>query len=69
MRLIIPASDDLSPDIAQKAAEIRASQNVRTPDAIQLATAVHAGAAFFLTNDLSLQKFPQLKVVIVEDLI
>lgn len=58
----------LSPDIAPKAAEIRANHNIRTPDAIQLATAVYAGATYFLTNDRALQKFPQLKVIIVDDL-
>lgn len=59
---------DLSPDIAQKAAEIRANLNVRTPDAIQLATAVHTGASFFLTNDRALQKFSRLNVIVVDDL-
>ncbi len=62
------AAYDLSPEIAKKAAEIRASYQFRTPDAIQLATAVHAGAAFFLTNDRALQKFSELKVILVEDL-
>lgn len=42
---------DVSPDIAQKAAEIRANYHIRTPDAIQLAAALHGGATFFLTND------------------
>ncbi|HFE67018.1 MAG TPA: type II toxin-antitoxin system VapC family toxin [Chloroflexi bacterium] len=59
---------DLSPDIAQKAAEIRAEYSIHTPDAIQLATAVHAGAAFFLTNDRALLKFSPLKVLVVDDL-
>jgi len=60
---------DVSPDIAQKAAEIRANHNIRTPDAIQLATALQAGAAFFLTNDLALQKFPEINVIVVDDLV
>lgn len=59
---------DLSPVIAQRAAKIRAGYQFRTPDAIQLATAVHAGAAFFLTNDRTLHKFSELKVILVEDL-
>lgn len=62
------SSNDVSPDIAQKAAEIRANYNVRTPDAIQLATALQGGATFFLTNDLPLRKFPEIKVVVVDDL-
>ncbi len=59
---------DISPVIAQKAAEIRANYGIRTPDAIQLATAVNAGATFFLTNDHALQKYPHLTVILVDDL-
>ena len=59
---------DLSPDIAQIAAEIRANYGIHTPDAIQLATAVYANATFFLTNDRALLKYPRLKVLVVDDL-
>lgn len=58
----------VSPAIAIKAAEIRADYNLRTPDAIQLATAVIANAAFFLTNDRTLQKFPDVQVIVLDDL-
>lgn len=59
---------DLTPDIAQKAAEIRANYQIRTPDAIQLAAALQGNATFFLTNDLNLKKFTEIKVIVVEDL-
>ena len=59
---------DLTPDIAQKAAEIRANYQFRTPDAIQLAAALQGNATFFLTNDLNLKKFNEIKVIGVEDL-
>ncbi|MCA9898014.1 MAG: PIN domain-containing protein [Anaerolineales bacterium] len=59
---------DLTPDIAQKAAEIRANYQIRTPDAIQLAAALQGNATFFLTNDLNLKKFTDIKVIVVEDL-
>ena len=59
----------LSPAISMKAAEIRAKFNFRTPDAIQLATAVHTNATFFLTNDHKLQRFTQLQIVLVDHLI
>ncbi len=59
---------DVSPDIAQKAAEIRANYQIRTPDAIQLAAAWHGGATYFLTNDRNLKKFPQMNVIVVDDL-
>ncbi|MFQ5420240.1 MAG: type II toxin-antitoxin system VapC family toxin [Anaerolineae bacterium] len=58
----------VSPASAIKAAEIRADYNLRTPDAIQLATAVIANAAFFLTNDRTLQKFPDVQVIVLDDL-
>lgn len=59
----------LSPAIAAKAAAFRAEYNFRTPDAIQLATAVSANAQFFLTNDHALKKFSHLQIVTVDDLL
>jgi predicted nucleic acid-binding protein len=44
----------LTEEIVEEAARQRAHYNVRTPDAIQLATAMRAGASWFLTNDASL---------------
>src|SRR5512143_638462 len=44
---IVPLTDD----IAERAAFLRARYNVRTPDAIQLATAIVSGCHAFLTND------------------
>src|ERR1700733_9000562 len=41
-------------EIVEEAAGHRALHNLRTPDAIQLATALHAGASWFLTNDMDL---------------
>lgn len=40
--------------IAEEAARLRAKHNLRTPDSIQIATAVTAGATSFLTNDIRL---------------
>ena len=59
----------LTPAISMQAAEVRTQYNFRTPDAIQLATAVHASAPFFLTNDRKLQRFSQAQVVLVDDLL
>lgn len=36
----------LSQDIAEEAARLRATYNIRTPDAIQMATAIHEGLRF-----------------------
>lgn len=38
---------DVSPLISEKAAQLRAQHNIRTPDAIQIATALNEEAFFF----------------------
>ena len=55
--------------IAEKGAEIRAAHNFRTPDAIQLATAVRQGADAFLTNDAQLKRFDRLEVLVLDDFV
>ncbi len=42
---------DITAAIAENAARLRARYNLRTPDAIQLATSIGTGADYFLTND------------------
>jgi predicted nucleic acid-binding protein len=44
----------VSAAIAEAAARLRAKHNLRTPDSIQIATAITAGATSFLTNDVQL---------------
>jgi predicted nucleic acid-binding protein len=56
-------------EIAAGAAEIRAQFGLRTPDALQAATAVHAGASALLTNDPVFQRIPDLDVQILDDLV
>ncbi len=58
----------LSADIAEEAAQLRALYNIRTPDSIQMATAIKAGATFFLTNDTRLPSSPRLQVLILNNL-
>ena len=58
----------LSQDIAEEAARLRAAHNLRTPDAIQMATAIHEGAPFFLTNDARLPSLPGLKMLVLDEL-
>lgn len=41
---------------------------IRTPDSIQMATAIHEGASYFLTNDLALLSLPNLKVITLDAL-
>lgn len=58
----------VSVEIAEVAAQLRATQNLRTPDAIQIATALQRGATFFLTNDARLAAVPDLKVLVLDAL-
>ncbi len=56
-------------DIVEIASDIRAEYaeyNVRTPDAIQLATAIHAGADAFISADRYLAKFPGIRVLTLQ---
>jgi predicted nucleic acid-binding protein len=59
----------VSEAIAEAAANLRASYNLRTPDAIQLATAIGSGASFFLTNDSRLPTLADLKVLVLNQVI
>ena len=59
----------LVPEIAEKAARFRANYNIKTPDSIQLATAQHYQATFFLTNDMRLPSLPNIKIVCLEGIL
>lgn len=59
---------ELTPDIAETAAQLRATYNLRSPDSIQMATAIREGASFFLTNDARLPSLPGLTVLVLEHL-
>jgi predicted nucleic acid-binding protein len=52
--------------LAERAAELRARHNVRTPDA--LAAALLAGAAAYLTNDVGLKRVSEIEVLVVDEL-
>lgn len=56
----------LSLPIADSAARLRALHRLRTPDAIQAATAIHAGATAFITNDAVFQRVPELETLILD---
>ena len=59
----------ISTAIAEEAARLRASYNIRTPDAIQLATAINGGASFFLNNDDRLPALPNLSLITLDTLV
>lgn len=57
-------------DIAEEAARLRAVYQLKTPDALMIATALHAGCEAFLTNDDALRPVSgELRVLILKELI
>lgn len=58
----------LTVEIAEEAARLRAAHNMRTPDAIHLATARTAGASWFLTNDAGFPILPGTSVLVLDQL-
>lgn len=52
--------------VADEAARLRAIYLLRTPDAVQLAVAIEAGASAFLTNDARLASIPDMRVVVLD---
>jgi predicted nucleic acid-binding protein len=60
---------EISQEIIERAAQIRAVHpKVRTPDAIQVATAIEAKASFFFTNDARLPELPGMQVLVLDNL-
>ena len=55
-------------EITEEAAHLRSQHNLRTPDAIQLATAITQGASTFLTNDSQLASVSDLQVLVLHRL-
>ena len=56
----------LSEAISEIAAQIRGENGFKTPDSIQLATALYTGADVFYTNDKRLSNFPDIKILTIE---
>jgi predicted nucleic acid-binding protein len=50
------------------AADLRARYNLRTPDAFQIAVAIHTGCDAFLTNDLGIKRVTKLRVLVLDEL-
>ena len=54
---------DLSPDIARRAAELRASRGLKLPDAVIVATGLRLGASVILTADARWKGIEKVKVI------
>ncbi len=64
--LLIP----ITQDILREAARLRATiPALKTPDAIHAATALVAGCALFVTNDLGFKRIPGLPLAILDDVL
>lgn len=57
----------VSLEVADLAAKLRAQHNLRTPDAIQAATAIHAKATVFITNDPKFRRVSEFEVLVLDD--
>jgi predicted nucleic acid-binding protein len=55
--------------ILRLAAQFRATNNLKTPDAIHAATALNMGCTLFLTNDAGLRTVPGLSVTVLKDVL
>lgn len=56
-------------EIADLAAKIRARYSLRTPDAIQAATAIHAKATALITNDPKFSRMEEFETLALDDYI
>ncbi len=59
---------EISNEIAEQAALLRAKYNLRTPDALQIATSLVYKADYFLTNDHRLNTVSEIATVTLLDL-
>ncbi len=59
----------ISQPILKSAADLRATTNLKTPDAIHAATAIATGCTIFLTNDIGFRNVPGLTTVILRDVL
>jgi len=57
---------ELNAAVFEKATDLRAHLNLRTPDALHLAAAISSGCDIFLTNDRTLTRCTEIRVEVVE---
>jgi predicted nucleic acid-binding protein len=60
---------DLTIEIAIKAATLRAKYGIKTPDSIQVATAINASSEYFLTNDIRLKAISEIEILILDEIV
>ncbi len=57
------------PRIADQAAQLRAEHKLRTPDALQAATALACEATALISNDTVFQRVPILEVAVLDEML
>jgi predicted nucleic acid-binding protein len=55
--------------VLREAGSLRATKNLKTPDALHAATAQLTGCALFVTNDTGFRRVTGLPVVVLDDLL
>ena len=59
----------VSAEVLRTSAELRATFNLKTPDAIHAATAISLGCQYLIANDNSFRRLSDIDVIILDDLI
>jgi predicted nucleic acid-binding protein len=57
----------VEPECAELASDLRARYGIRTPDAIQIASAVLYSATAFVTNDDQMKQITELDVILLDE--
>lgn len=60
---------NISEQIAGTAAQLRATYNLKTPDALHLATAIETRCGAFLTNDKTLKRVMGVQILVLDELV
>ena len=58
--------EEITSAVLRAAAQLRAAHNIKTPDAIHLATALVANCSVYLTNDRDLPLVPGIRILQVK---
>lgn len=60
---------NVTPDVADDAARLRAQYRLRLPDALHLASALISGAEFLITNDAHFRNVTELRILLLSRLV
>ncbi len=59
---------NIDPGIAERGAELRAKYGIRTPDALQVASAIENQATIFISNDNKLKKIKEIEIAALKEM-